>query len=99
MGQMGQNGALCLKIWSRFVSKKMCFWTVLDHLGAILVHFEQNLKIENFSTFLTILGNFGPFWGILGPFWTLFGPFLDPKMASGASGEPTKIGQKGVKRP
>ena len=30
---------------------QMCFGTVLDHLDAILVHFEQNLKIEKISTF------------------------------------------------
>ena len=40
---------------------KMCFGTFWDHLDAILVHFEQNLKIENFSTF----------W----PFWAIFGNF------------------------
>ena len=31
---------------------QMCFGTVLDHLDAILVHFEQNLKID-FLFFLT----------------------------------------------
>ena len=80
---MQRSGALCFE--------KMCFWTVLDHLDAILVLFEQNLKIKKFRLF-----------DHFGPFWALFGPFLDPKMASGPqkdSGEPTKIGQKGVKRP
>ena len=65
---MGQNGVLGSKIWNPFVSKKKCvFWTVLDHWDAILVHFEQNLKIKNISTFW-------PFWVLFGLFWTLFGP-------------------------
>ena len=39
---------------------KMCFGTVLDHLKTILVHFQTNLKIENFS-------RFRPFWASKGP--------------------------------
>ena len=88
MGRNGSKWCPGLEDLEPFCFEKMCFWTVLDHLDAILVHFEQNLKIDFFSDFLTILG----------PFW----PFLDPKMASGAqkdSGEPTKIGQMGVKGP
>ena len=48
---------------------EMCFGNVLDHLDAILVHFEPKLKIEIFSI-LT------PFWAILGPF---FGPLNSAK--------------------
>ena len=43
---------------------EMCFGTVLDHLDAILVHFEPKPKIEIFS--------------ILRPFWAFFGPFFGP---------------------
>ena len=82
MGRNGSKWCPGLEDLEPFCFEKMCFWTVLDHLDAILVPFEQNLKNRNFFGFLTILG----------PFW----PFLDPKMASG---EPTKIGQTGVKRP
>ena len=42
----------------------MVFGTGLDHLDAILVHFEPKLKIVIFS--------------ILRPFWALFGPFFGP---------------------
>ena len=71
----------------------MCFATVLDHLETILVHFQQNLKIDFFRDF----DHFGPFWPFLGPFWALFGPLLGPKRASGAQkvrGEPAKMCQK-----
>ena len=45
-----------------FCFEKMCFWTVLEYLDAISVHFEQNLKIDFFIfDLLTILGHFGPF--------------------------------------
>ena len=59
---------------------------------------KSQIKNRNFFDFLAILGYFGLFWALFGP----FGPFLDPKIASGApkdSKDPTKIGQKGVKRP
>ena len=91
---MGQNGSKwCpeLEDLEPFCFEKMCFWTVLDHLDTILVHFEQNLKIIFFSTF----DHFGPFLALFGPF---FGPFLDPKMASGAqkdSGNLPKLGTRG----
>ena len=79
----------------------MCFGTVLDHLNAILVHFEQNLKI-GFFNFLTILGYLGPFWALL----ALFGPFLGPFWTSkwpqehkktGAYQNWAKGGQKAIK--
>ena len=66
----------------------------LDRFRPFRCHFSAfraESKNRFFFDFLTILGYSGPFW-----------PFLDPKMTSGApkdSGEPTKIGQKGVKRP
>ena len=41
---------------------KMCFDSVLDHLNAILVHFEPKLKIDCFS-------KIWPFWAILGLLW------------------------------
>ena len=65
---------------------EMCFGTVLDHLGAILLHFEPKLKIV-FCFVFRFGGHFGSFWAIFGPFWGL---------GQGGTGQG---GQKGVKRP
>ena len=51
-GGTGQNGP---KVGPEAI--KMCFGTALDHLEAILVHFQPNLKIEKIS-------RFRPFWPI-----------------------------------
>ena len=77
---MGKNGVLGSKLEPFcFEKKKMCFGTVLDHLDAILVHFEQNLNIEKKIDFLTILG---PFWGtvaVLASHWADDAVFGDLK--------------------
>ena len=45
----------------------MCFGTVLDHLDAILVHFEPETENRIFFDFEAILGHFGPFLAFFGP--------------------------------
>ena len=71
------------------------FWDRFRPFGCHFSAFRAETENRKIVDFLTILGYFGPFLA-------LFGPFLDPQMASGAqkdNGEPTKIGQKGIKRP
>ena len=79
MSRNGSKWCPGLEDLEPFCFEKMCFWTVLDHLDAILEHFEQNLKNRNFFDFLTILGYFGPF---LDPFWTPKWP-QEPKKTAG----------------
>ena len=55
---------------------EMCFGTVLDHLDAILVHFEPKLKIDFFFDFETIWALFGPFFGPLNSAKSFWGPPL-----------------------
>ena len=93
MGRNGPKWCPGLEDLEPFCFEKMYFWTVLDHLDAILVHFEQNLKIEKFSTFWPILGYFRPFW-------TLFGPpngLRSPIRQRGTYQNWAKGGQKAIK--
>ena len=48
MGRNGSKWCPGLENLEHFCFEKKCFGTVLDHLDAILVHFEQNLKIDFF---------------------------------------------------
>ena len=88
MGRNGSKWCTGLEDLEPFCFEKNVFLDRFRPFGCHFSAFRAESKNRNFFDFLTILG--------------YFGPVLDPKMASGApkdSGEPTKIGQKGVKRP